>query len=119
MYDEFTTVISYPHWLKAHIHLHTFTHIQSSSSNRGTKWTVMIRKNNIDLIIYSVTDLGKSRLNLASAEPMFLMRIVLMDLCLTGADGKLILSGKSSSARAPMACTGMTNFSLSVMHTIS
>ena len=38
---------------------------------------------------------------------------------LTGPIGKLISSGKSRIARAPIALTGTINFSLSVIHTSS
>ena len=90
-----------------------------------------------------VTHLSASMVNFASAFPTFLIKIVLVEgyceaegerekknhknhlllscwLCtLTGTEVKLIWSGKSRRARAPMAFTGTTNFSRSVRQTTS
>lgn len=57
--------------------------------------------------------------NLASMFPMFLTRYVLEWAYLTGPGGKWMLSVKSKTALDPIALTGTTNFSLSVMHTSS
>ena len=53
--------------------------------------------------------------NLASRLPTFLTSNVFVEEYLTGQVEKLTWSGKSSKARAPMALTGTTNFSRSVM----
>ena len=64
---------------------------------------------------FTENGLSVSNVNLASLLPTFRTRTVLLDGCLTGAKEKLISSGKSRSALEPVATTGTTNFSRSVM----